>query len=46
MAAAMLVDNPNGSQEIYQGSGRCSVWRCPRVESVTSPGLARRVGGA
>jgi hypothetical protein len=41
MAAAMLVDDPNGCRRSTRGSGRCSVWRGPRVESVTSPGLGR-----
>ena len=46
MAVAMMVDNPEGSQETYQEVRAPSASRSRRAGSSTSPGRARTAAGA
>ena len=41
MAVAMLVDNPEGTQEIYEECESGSAWRRLPEASSTSPGRVR-----
>ncbi len=45
MPVAMLVDNPEGSQEIYEKVRAQLGLEAPRVASSTRPGRARPVAG-
>ena len=45
MAIAMLVDNPDGSQELYDRIRSSSTWRRRRAGSSTSPGRVRTAAG-
>jgi len=45
MAVAMMVDNPEGTQEIYEECESGSAWRRLPEASSTSPGRVRMAAG-